>query len=160
MFPLDYRNEIEITHIDASKLAVFQEQVLIKASEELRRVKGREIKIEDNKVSFSGGLFRFVDNWNILAQIGSGQIEVVSSPKGLAVTYLISFKQLFLLGTILIFIAGISMFPKMSMPTVQKVFFLFAIWLFLVGGNWLIAMIRFPGFVKSIIRKAGIQRII
>jgi hypothetical protein len=157
MFPLDYRNKIEITHINQSDIINYQKRFLTEMSEELRIVKASEIQIQDSKISFWVASFRFVHNWNILVPIDSGYIEVLPSSKSVVISYYISFKRLFISATVLLILFGIILVQDSAMSLNEKVFLLLGGRLFVVGGNLLIAMIRIHAFIKRIVRKVDSQ---
>lgn len=42
----------------------------------LEKVRARNIEIIGNRITFTGGLFRFVTNWNFLVPITRGEIRI------------------------------------------------------------------------------------
>jgi hypothetical protein len=119
-------------------------QLLTASADELRRVKGRNVRVEGDRVLFGGGMFRLVSNWNILTQIDHGYIEVKSTGKEIIVTYYISFKFLVIAGTVLVLIFVGEASPPVTLAVIA--------WLWLIGMNLLIVMMRFPRFVERIVR--------
>ncbi|MGI8655231.1 MAG: hypothetical protein ACR2LC_08440 [Pyrinomonadaceae bacterium] len=93
-FPIDNHGEIKWINLRALNAADFKQHLLTKAFEELKAANGYNIEIQGNRISFRGGMFRFVSNWNILTQIDKGYIEIAPSSEGLTVSYYISFRQL------------------------------------------------------------------
>jgi hypothetical protein len=66
----------------------------------LRSVDADEVEIANNRVTFEGGVFRFVTNWNALAPFGFGDLTVDSEAR--AVAYGLSYRQLVILNAILV----------------------------------------------------------
>jgi hypothetical protein len=66
-----------------------------------RQIKARTVEVNQNHVSFSGGLFGLERNrWDILIPFGFGDLTVESETRQL--TYRLSFRQLFAAGTIMV----------------------------------------------------------
>src|SRR5713226_3498439 len=63
----------------------------------LRRLDAREVEVDQNRVSFTGGMFRFVSNWNVLVPFGFGDLTVDSSARH--IRYRLSFRQLVIFAT-------------------------------------------------------------
>lgn len=95
-----------------------------------------------------GGLFSSAfSNWNVLMPITSGVLEIAPAPGGVRVGYRVTFWQLVAVATpmvgFLAYFAGGEPGPPGGGLT------LFAIaWSWLVGGNVLIARVRFPAFLR------------
>lgn len=155
MFPLKYRGEIEIPHFNKSEIADYQKQLVTKAAEKLKSAKASNIELQGNRVNFKVNFFRLVSNWNILTHIDNGYIEVFSSSEKLAVSYLISFKRLFILGTIIVIGAGIFIFQEGILSGLEIALLMTFFWFLMIGLNWLIALIRFPAFVGRIIQETS-----
>jgi hypothetical protein len=76
----------------------------------LRDVSAKEVRVEGNSVSFVGGVFRFVTNWNVLAPFGFGDLTIYSANS--EVSFRLSYRQLvvytgimfLLVGAVLLFI--------------------------------------------------------
>jgi hypothetical protein len=58
----------------------------------LREVDASEVEVRNNRVTFSGGIFRFVTNWNILVSFGFGDLTVDSDTS--EIRYRLSYRQL------------------------------------------------------------------
>ena len=147
MFPFDYRGECRWHSVKPGEADRFRRLLLTASADELRKVKGRDVRVEGDRVLFRGGMFRLVSNWNILTQIDHGYIEVKSAGGAVVVSYYISFKFLVIAGTVLVLI-----FVGEASPPVGLAVF---VWLWLIGMNLLIVMVRFPRFVRRILQDAG-----
>ncbi len=118
----------------------------------LRGVRARRVTVDGNRVSFRGGFFRFVSNWNVLVPFGAGELRVDARAR--RVYYRLSFSQLMITVTSLVGFLGYLMFflpiPQRSVafpPTFVVVFCILA-WLGLVGGNLVIGIARFQSFLR------------
>src|ERR1700688_844562 len=58
----------------------------------LRSVDADAVEITNNRVTFKGGVFRFVTNWNVLVSFGFGDVTVDSETREVA--YGLSYQQL------------------------------------------------------------------
>lgn len=58
----------------------------------LRSVDADAVEITNNRVTFKGGVFRFVTNWNVLVPFGFGDVTVDSEAREVA--YELSYQQL------------------------------------------------------------------
>lgn len=61
-------------------------------ADHLRKLNARDIKASQSSVSFRGGLFRAVSNWNVLIPFGYGELIVDKATH--EVRYRLSFRQL------------------------------------------------------------------
>ena len=119
----------------------------------LRRVHARQIRVEGNRVSFRGGCFRFVTNWNVLGPFGYGELEVDMVAN--EVRYRLSLAQLVIVVTVLVlFLGSLMLFlplPKEVVPFSKLAVFSFCLigWVWFVGGNLLIGIARFTGFLRQ-----------
>jgi hypothetical protein len=78
--------------IDSSLLAVH-------LAVRLRDVDANEIEVRPNHVTFRGGIFRFVTNWNILVSFGFGDFAVDSNTD--EIRYRLSYRQLVICSAIM-----------------------------------------------------------
>jgi hypothetical protein len=66
----------------------------------LRSVDADAVEITNNSVTFEGGVFRFVTNWNVLVPFGFGDVIVDSEAR--AVAYGLGYRQLVILYAIMV----------------------------------------------------------
>jgi hypothetical protein len=128
------------------------EQLLAIVGQRLEDAQARKVSVEPNTVSFKGGFFRLVGNWNLLVAIGSGKIEL--DPQGHRIAYSLSFAELLVVGTVMIGVMAMFMAAG-GFPSGAFICFLPVGWLWLVGMNYLIALSRFDRFMKRCIRDSG-----
>jgi hypothetical protein len=94
----------------------------------LRGVDASAVEVSGNRVTFKGGVFRFVTNWNVLVPFGFGDLTV-DSQSG-EVRYRLSCRQLFIflivmtvvLTATLLVLAGGSQEMSRSMLTLPLIF--------------------------------------
>jgi hypothetical protein len=70
----------------------------------LRSVDADAVEVTDNLVTFKGGVFRFVTNWNVLVPFGFGDLTVNSETR--EIRYRLSYRQLAVFSTIIVGIAA------------------------------------------------------
>jgi hypothetical protein len=116
----------------------------------LRRVEARQVATEANRISFKGGVFRLVGNWNVLCPFGFGDLTVDANTR--QIQYRLSFRQLFFVATALTGFLGIcASFELRSWPAVP---FIPLIWAWLFGGNLILGIPRFEAFLRGAIETA------
>lgn len=117
----------------------------------LQQIKAGTVEVNQNHISFTGGLFGQGRNrWDILIPFGFGDLTVESSTRQLR--YRLSFRQLFLAGTIMVgILTGFSYFAWHSLSALLAAPIW---WIWLVGINLLIGLPRFEKFVNSAVEAA------
>jgi len=151
MFPLDHRREFTRSKLTIPKPEDFPTDFITRATRALKAVSARNISVGGRRTSFTGGMFRFVLNWNILIQIGYGYIDLNETEDSFVVSYYASFRQMFVIVSVLVLVFGIDLFVNDRMPLAGKLGLMAFAWVFIFGGNWIIAMFRFPSFVNSML---------
>lgn len=128
--------------------------------QELDRLSPRKLDVSGDTVSFRGGVFRLVMNWNLLVPIGRGEIVVAPTDDGLLVRYRISFRELITVATIMILVMMVMIFGSEGIEAfpIVPVGLSFG-WLFIVGGNIAICIPRFNSFVRKCAKQAGATEI-
>jgi len=66
----------------------------------LRGVDADAVEVTDNLVTFRGGIFRFVTNWNVLVPFGFGDLTVNSETR--EIRYRLSYRQLAIFSTTMV----------------------------------------------------------
>ena len=151
MFPLDHRGEFTRSKITIPNAEAFPVDFITRATRALEAVNARDVCVDRQRISFTGGMFRFVLNWNILIQIGHGYVDLNETEDSFVVSYYASFRQMFVIVSLLVLIFAIDLFVNDRMPLAGKLALLAFAWVVLFGGNWVIAMARFPSFVNSML---------
>ncbi len=124
---------------------------------ELEKHKPSRISLLDNSIRFKGGMFRGVTNWNLLVTITSGVIDFDEESSSLV--YKLSFKQLILFGIFASILFGAFVLSSNGAFSIVSMFIMsqLMVWLWLVGMNFLICIIRFRSFIENCIRKSGYE---
>jgi hypothetical protein len=120
----------------------------------LRKVNAHEVRISPNSVSFRGGVFRGVSNWNILSPFGCGDLAVDDISH--EVRYQLSFRQLILVVSTLLGLGAFSAWSDISHNPLMLVAFV-VMWLWFVGGNLAIGIPRFERFLRDAIDTLPIE---
>jgi hypothetical protein len=147
--PFNYTKEISTQLPGDSKIEDYE---IIKAyKEKLIKLKAKNIKTTDNSISFKGGLFRFVTNWNLLVPITRGKIRI-QRKHNLAIVFDIKFTEMLVIVTLMVSLFfGPILLSEPRLNIFEALSSLFFVWLWLFGGNVVIIMIRFPSFIRKTI---------
>jgi len=118
----------------------------------LRASGATDIAIDGSTLTFSVKFFRAASDWNFLVPFDRGQMSMRLSGDVLTVHYDLSVRRLLLLA--MAGAAFVAFFPlafemaRGSVPLQQGVTFFLAGWAWLFGGNYVIAMIRVPRYIR------------
>lgn len=142
-FPFSNSGTIEVISHEAASL-----QPIVSAIENaIRDSKPTSLSVKDGVLSFRAGVFRFVNNWNDLVSIGSGEIRLSQRGERVLIHYRISFVQMFIIVSVMVgLIFGFVAQAPLGFIVVG--------WLWLFGGNYLITLYRFPRFLRAAAEKA------
>ena len=146
MFPFNFGRTIEIP-VTANSIESVSEEILRTLAERIRAEKPSNISSNPHQITFSGGFFRFVGNWNLLVTIDYGVIDIVPDNNRLLISYKLRFKGLFILSSLMTIMFAFVIFS--SGFTFQNLAVVAGIWLWFFGGNFIITVVRFHGFVRS-----------
>jgi len=136
-----------------NSLESLKEVVVVEIAKELGRAKGRDTLIQINVITFRGGMFRLVNNRNILSPITGGRIEVALTGNRVTVDYYLIFMQM-LVGATLIFISlglFVSLLVKDLPLGMIGMMAVICIWCFIM--NFLIGINRFSSFLKKAVER-------
>jgi len=112
-----------------------------------------DVQRTDNILFFAGGFFRLVSNWNMLAGIGKGKLEVTVEERQLVVSYQLSFLQLVLGCTAITAFFAVVLLP-FPIDIFTKGIIIASIWLLFFGVNIALALYRFPKLIMHAWKKA------
>jgi hypothetical protein len=117
----------------------------------LNHVRATSVAAESQRITFRGGMFRWVSNWNVLVQFDRGVLEI--DPITRQLHFRLSVRQLVIAVTALM-LAGLAIaLSQGNDPSIALPFA--AIWLWLAGGNLLIGYPRFRRFIKRALAEAS-----
>jgi hypothetical protein len=145
MFPFDIQGEVTLPRIGPAQVPIFVSQIATAASEE----RATSIAKTDSVVSFRGGVFRLVGNWNVFTQITHGTVEVIAGEPGV-VRYRFTCTELLVITTVFAVIAGIAALHDGFSPL--GIAAPIAVWGWSFGMNYLIACVRLPDFIRNAMR--------
>ena len=115
----------------------------------LTKKRARNVQQNGNQITFRAGV-RIVDNLNLLLPITSGEISIFVEGTRIIIRYNIRFTEFFIFTLLLVFGGGFALGDLRS----RGLAFLAIVWLVLFGINVLLALIRFPWFLRSSVTKA------
>jgi hypothetical protein len=121
--------------------------------ESLEREKAKNVETTNNRITFTGGVFRPVSNWNVLVPITPGEIEIDGERH--CIYYNIRFSQLIIIGSFMVAFIVAAFAVSSGAPKTVLILGLPFIWFWLVGMNLIIDIPRFNRFIIRIIRGAG-----
>ena len=106
-------------------------------------------------MSFRGGFIRGVNNWNILIPFGHGEL-IVDNTKP-EVSYRISVRQLVITVTIILAFVFVNLWSVVRADPAISFLLAFG-WLWLIGGNLMVALPRFKRFLRDSIDAVPIAK--
>jgi hypothetical protein len=126
---------------------------------ELRQVRATDIQREGSSITFGGGMFRRVGNWNLLVPVGHGVIEVHAGVDA-EVRFRFSCVQALVITTLMVaFVVAIMNFGSSTdLPIAFRLGAPAFMWLWLFGMNYAIAAARLPRFVRRAASANGGER--
>lgn len=154
-FPLDYQKSF-CWPVDRRYQKQIIENFIRVAVDRLNEVQASDIQVDENSITFSVALFRFVTNWNLLTNLSGGSIEITApDTETVCVAFYLNFSRLFfslvLVGLIgAVWSAANRMVLEMLLPAA---FFTAA-----VALNYGITAWRFSGFIRKIFDRAASER--
>lgn len=109
---------------------------------------------EDSRMEFSFYVpFNFfVPGWDLLASIDRGVISASVHPADLNLRYRIDFKRLVWIAIGLAIFGGFI--PAIMLPRLRALELLCGIWLWVVGVNYVVSVIRFHMMIRAILLRA------
>ena len=118
----------------------------------LRDVYAKKVRIEGNRVSFVGGVFRFVTNWNVLVPFGYGDLTIDSATG--EVSYCLRYVQFVIYsGLIFLVVAAVLLFVGLP-PTSWLILAAPLIYLASIVSNISFGVFRFRKFLRRSIATA------
>ncbi len=149
VFPLDISGQVAVpdaTALRAPALIAHFERALV-------RERASSVSTAGNRLTFRVGMFRFVSNMNILAFIGSGEIEI---QPGSPATVSFRFSCLRSLLAMTAIASGLALHLA-SGPISPAIRFWIPVgmWLWLFGANYLIASSQLRQFVRNVVAESS-----
>jgi hypothetical protein len=147
MFPVAIVGSLELAPISAGQVP----DVVRALMTALNSARASDVSSAENKVKFRAGVFRLVSNSNVLVPVGSGEIEVHFGSPG-RVRYRFSCVQMLVIVSVMALLLACLIPTTESSPL--RIGAPVAVWLFLFGINYVIALRRLPAFIRGVVCKA------
>ncbi len=148
-FPISYSGQVDFIINKGTELTPQSLHGRIK--EGLKKVKAKNIRTDTNSISFYGGIFRLVPNWNLLTAISSGVVRIESSSDKISVVYNLRFIEVFVVVTVAVFFfLGSFVWEFFPLSITERILLLCFFWFWFMGMNYLIAVLRFSSFIRKI----------
>jgi hypothetical protein len=121
----------------------------------LKNARASAVDVTACQVSFKGGIFRLVSNWNVLVPFGSGSLTV--DPVARIVSYRLDITQLVTIVSAVtalgVILSWLNKHSLTLLPVAVAGFF----WAWFVGGNLAIGYPRFRRFLRRALADAPQQ---
>lgn len=124
----------------------------------LESAKAKQVNRDGLIVTFRGGIFRLVSTWNPTYAVSSGTLQFLLDGSHARISYRLRMTEMIVIASIAVL--WVLAFPVFSIPELSNVNaggLLVALWLFIVGSNYLSIHFRFPKWLKRVVEevKAG-----
>lgn len=123
----------------------------------LERAHASTIRQEDGLVEFDVKFFRPVAKTNLLVAIDRGTFRVHRESGGLVVEYELSFRRALLIITVMV-LGVFGVLAGAGQPLSTRVETVVLAWVWLFGGNYVIACMRIPPFIRKALTIAERQQ--
>lgn len=146
--PLSWRGKLVIP--TSMTTPITADEIMGGISRALERARASNVTTTGGQITYRVAWFRpGTTNWNILSTFDRGVVSVRTGPAGLQVDYEVSFRRLFF-GTVIMvpgFFATmmIGIWRESLADALPVLAFM---WLWLYGANVLIALARYPEFLR------------
>jgi hypothetical protein len=151
MFPFSVRRQLSFDVPEPETLAPKLMAVL---ERELESRKAAKMCVSGNLLRFRGGPFRLVSSVNLLVPVTRGEVSITCQRSALLIEYRLWFTQLLVISALGAGFLGGGPWLAHSVSAGKAVglgLFAFA---WLAGGNLLLVLPRFRGFIKACVRKS------
>lgn len=114
---------------------------------------------EENALAYRVGIFRAGPSWSVFAPITEGSLRVSEVDGGVRIAYQATLRGLviFVTASIALVFAPLVLFLP-GPPLVVRLGVLAAVWLWIVGGNYLLTTLRLPSFLARALAPAVVLR--
>jgi hypothetical protein len=112
------------------------------------------VSLYKQQITFRGGPFRLVHNWNILVPITSGNIHFCVEPGRVVVRYRIYFLEAFLFYTLPLCFYAAYWIIALRPHAVAFYEVTLVIWLMLLGLTYFITELRFPCLIREAVERS------
>ena len=118
----------------------------------LESLRAKQIKRHETDLEFAGGIFRPVLGQNLLSAVDFGRLEIEPYQAGIRVTYHLRFVQVFFLVSLMVLgLLGPAVMAASHISFGNGLLILAASWVWLLGGNVVITLHRFPRWLRATI---------
>jgi hypothetical protein len=123
---------------------------------ELIRLRAKPIQESESCIKFSGGMFRLGLSTDLLASVYKGELFIeVAEQNQISVRFKLYFLELLLFVSVTVFgVLGCVVYAAPNLNILEKTSFLSMVWLFIMGVNYLVTMLRFPEWLQKILNSA------
>jgi len=149
-FPLSRCDTIDVDVPASADLNSIMQSVVFA----LEDAEPSRVSVYKQHITFRGGPFRLVHNWNILVPITSGKIHFCVEPGRVVMRYRIYFLEAFLIYTLpLSFYAAYWIIA--SRPHAVAFYpVTILVWLMLLGLTYFITELRFPCLIREAVERS------
>ena len=155
MFPFSRRGRIEFR--DRGDLQVSTEAFLQQIERGLEERKMSYTSRTANGLSFRRGMFQRTSGWDLFAFIKAGEIMIETQAEPTVVLYELRFSPTLIVGIgIFVLLFGLVLLSASGLTGGAKIGLLAFVVFLLVGVNFVLPILRFASFIRSI--RSGMER--
>lgn len=151
MFPFSATGEVRV----GTNSTIGLKQLLPLVAKEIDSHRPSSVTVSEQELRFKAG-FRLVSSWNLLLPWTCGTLRFSQHDEAIAISYRLSFLEMLCIGTTLALMAGGAGWTGYA----HAALLFGAAWIWLVGGNYWIGVLRFRAFLRRVVRLAASQAMI
>ena len=150
MFPFSIQHCVVVA-IDTS---TSPQQLIKSLREELTSLKPIGLDVTGDTLHIKNGMFRLMSSYNLLRSITEGDIVVSCSGGKASIDYKLQLSEMVLMVTgLVLLLFAYPIWHAPNLDVAEKAEFLFGMWLWLAGGNFVITALRFPRFIRRCVNQ-------
>jgi hypothetical protein len=120
----------------------------------LRDSRAKTVTETSHAVSFTAGISRSGWNWDVLLPISRGIVEFEHGSSTIRVKYQLWFTELMVVATTMVtLLCGLPLLAARNLTTLEALTLFVGMWLWLCGGNYVIAWYRISRTLRRIVRE-------
>jgi hypothetical protein len=150
-FPLSIRGGLPVTGAAADPVG--RQVVLTRLRVRLLSEGASQVEVGSASLSFTVRWFRLRSNWNLLAPYDRGKVLVVHEGDHFSVEYDFSTRRLFIIATIMCGVLGLMIAIGGARSYAPPLLFAGVAWVWLFGGNYLIAQVRLGRWIRQAVNR-------
>ena len=148
-FPVSYQGQTSLSHTN-----MVVEETVQNICIGLKNNNSSNVKATGSSIKFDGNLFGSLSNWNVVAMVSNGKINIAKNDGTINIKYHINFIYSFFLSIVLIFLVSVLIFLSSVITEDNRllgnIYYMPIVWVVVFGANYLITILRVPYFLQKI----------